>query len=242
MVKFQMWDGTRLQAGHAVHGGRPRDGAQDGRGDRRQVRGGEEDHAARLRRRKASRARRSSASPARPGRRSTRAPRRTRRTTMSTEPQPATPRVPLGQQHRGHLRPRDPRAEGRVARGAAGPHRRAARRERRRQDDDAEGDLQSAARRARRSDQGHDRVHGQARRPADAERARAHGRVPGDGRPPLLPAPDGRGEPADRRVHAQRHRARELARGARLGLHVFPAAQGAARRARRATPPAASSR
>ena len=38
-----------LQAGHAVHGGRPRAGAQDGRGERRQVRGGEEDHAARLR-------------------------------------------------------------------------------------------------------------------------------------------------------------------------------------------------
>ena len=28
-------------------------------------------------------------------------------------------RLPLGEQHRGHLRPRDPRAEGRVARGAA---------------------------------------------------------------------------------------------------------------------------
>ena len=49
MVKFQMWDGTRLQAGHAVHGRRSRDGAQDGRGNRRQVRGGKEDHAARLR-------------------------------------------------------------------------------------------------------------------------------------------------------------------------------------------------
>ena len=31
-----------------------------------------------------------------------------------------------------------------------------------------------------------------------------HGRVPGDGGPALLPAPDGRGEPADRRLHAQR--------------------------------------
>ena len=49
MVKFQQWDGNGIQAGDAVHGRRPRDGAQDGRGDRRQVRHGEEDHAARLR-------------------------------------------------------------------------------------------------------------------------------------------------------------------------------------------------
>ena len=50
------------------------------------------------------------------------------------------------QRHRGDLQPRDPRAEGRVAHGARGRHRRAARRQRRRQDHDAEGDLQPAAR------------------------------------------------------------------------------------------------
>ena len=42
-------DGQRLQAGHAVHGGRPCVGSQDGRRAGGQVRGGEEDHAARLR-------------------------------------------------------------------------------------------------------------------------------------------------------------------------------------------------
>ena len=80
-----------------------------------------------------------------------------------------TPPVPGDQQHRGHLRPRDPGAEGGVAARAGGEDRHAARRERRGQDDDAEGDLEPAARRARRRDQGHDRVHGAARRPAHAE-------------------------------------------------------------------------
>ena len=41
------------------------------------------------------------------------------------------------QRHRGHLQPRDPGAEGRVAAGARGRHRGAARRQRRGQDDDA---------------------------------------------------------------------------------------------------------
>ena len=54
-----------------------------------------------------------------------------------------------------------------------GRHRGAARRQRRRQDDDAEGDLQPAARRARRGHQGLDRVRRRARRRADAQRSRA---------------------------------------------------------------------
>ena len=74
------------------------------------------------------------------------------------------------------------------------------------------------------------------------ERARPDGRVPGDGRPALLLAPDGRGEPADRRVHAHGDRARESARDARHGLSLFSAPEGSGGRASRATRPAASSR
>ena len=77
-------------------------------------------------------------------------------------PKPHQP-IPRGEQHRGDLRPRHPGAEGRVAGGAEGRHRRAARRQRRRQDHHAEGDLQPAARRARRGHQGLDRVRRRAR-------------------------------------------------------------------------------
>ena len=70
-----------------------------------------------------------------------------------------------------------------------GRHRRAARRQRRRQDHDAEGDLQPAARRARRGDQGLDRVRRRARsHDALAQRAGAARLHPGDGGPPLLRA------------------------------------------------------
>ena len=107
---------------------------------------------------------------------------------------------------------------------------------------DAEGDLEPAARRARRRDQGHDRVQGRARRPAHAERARAHGRVPGDGRPALLRAPDGRGEPADRRLHAQRV-ARATSRPTLERVyHYFPRLKQRRVEPRRATRRAASSR
>ncbi len=122
-----------------------------------------------------------------------------------------------------------------------GAHRRAARRQRRGQEHDAEGDLQSARGRARRRHQGHDRVQGQARRQAHHQRPRAHGRVPGDGRPALLRAPDGRGESADRRVHAQGIARRDRG-GAREGLPLLPAPEAAPRRASPATRRAASSR
>ena len=92
------------------------------------------------------------------------------------------------QRHRGHLQPRDPGAEGRVAAGARGPHRRAAGRQRRRQDDDAARGQQPARRRARRGDQGLDRA---ARRAHRAPQHLRHGRArrhPGDGRTALLRA------------------------------------------------------
>ena len=103
-----------------------------------------------------------------------------------------------------------------------GPHRGAARRERRRQDHDAEGDLEPAARRARRRDEGLDRVRRGPRRPTDAERPRQARRDPGHGRPPLLRAPDDRGEPADRRVHAARSAARRLAEQLERVYAYFP--------------------
>ena len=132
----------------------------------------------------------------------------------------ATDDHPLGQQHRGHLRPRHPRAEGRVADRAAGRHRRAARRQRRGQDDDAEGDLQPAARRARRGDQGLDRVRGRARRRAVAQRARPARLHPGDGGPALLRPPHHRGEPAHRRLHAPRRQRRDQARPRRRSTTI----------------------
>ena len=109
----------------------------------------------------------------------------------------------FGQQHRGHLRPRDTGPARRFAAGAERPHRRAAGRERRRQDDDAQGDIESALGRARRRHQGHDRIRRQAGRQADAERAGPPRRLPGDGRTSLLRPPDGRRESADRSVHPQ---------------------------------------
>ncbi len=84
--------------------------------------------------------------------------------TVSAALQPRPPPLrpgrdhPRGQQHRGGLRPRDPRAEGRVALRPARRHRRDPRRQRGRQDDDPEGDLEPAARRARRGHEGLDRV------------------------------------------------------------------------------------
>ena len=72
------------------------------------------------------------------------------------------------QWHRGHLQPRDPRAEGRVVAGARGQHRGAARRQRRRQDDDAARREQPAGRRARRGHQGLDRAARRAHREAVA--------------------------------------------------------------------------
>ena len=111
---------------------------------------------------------------------------------------------PQRQRHRGHLQPRDPGAQGRVAAGARRRHRRAARRQRRRQDDHAargvatccageRGEVTkgSIELRGERIEKLSHRRHGRARRD------------PGDGRPALLRAPDDRGEPADRRLHAQ---------------------------------------
>ena len=86
-------------------------------------------------------------------------------------------------------------------RGARGRDRRAPRRERRRQVDHAQGDLQSALGRARRSHQGLDRLRRATRcmrcTPERAGAARLH---PGDGRAPLLRPSLGRGEPAHRRL------------------------------------------
>ena len=85
-----------------------------------------------------------------------------------------------------------------------GRHRRAARRQRRRQDHDAEGDLEPAAFRARRGDQGLDRVRGRRRcRIAVAERTGAARLHPGDGRPALLRPSHHRGKSAHRRLHPQ---------------------------------------
>ncbi len=74
---------------------------------------------------------------------------------------------------------------------------------------------------------GDDRIPRRARRSADAQRSRAPGCLPGDGGPPLLRASHRRGKPADGRVHAQ-GLARRNRRGARQGVPLFPAAQGAA--------------
>ena len=63
-------------------------------------------------------------------------------------------------------------------------------------------------------------------RPALAARRGAARPDPGDGRPPLLRPSHGRGEPADRRLHA-RSRPRRHRAGPREGLRVFPAAAGA---------------
>ena len=94
---------------------------------------------------------------------------------------------------------------------------------------------------ARRRHEGNDRVQGQARRQAHAQRARAHGRVPGDGRPALLRAPDGGGESADRRVHEQ-GAARRHSRESGQGLPLFPAPASSGGRACPATRRVASSR
>ena len=103
----------------------------------REVRGGEEDPDARLR--QGSRLIRSKARKAAPG----------------ASPAPffcagntdvwRLRRCCSRERHRGHLQPRDPRAEGRVAHRARGRHRRAARRQRRRQDHHAARDLEPAA-------------------------------------------------------------------------------------------------
>ena len=113
-----------------------------------------------------------------------------------------------------------------------GQDRRLARRQRRGQDDDAEGDLESALRRARSGDQGHDRAQGRAHRPPDAASAGEDGRVPGDGRTPLLPAPERGGEPADGRLHAQRF-ARRHTRRPRARVPLFSAPQDATLEPRR---------
>ena len=133
---------------------------------------------------------------------------------------------PLGQQHRGDLRSRHPGAEGRVAVGAEGRHHGAARRQRRRQDDDAEGHLQPASRRARRGDQGHHRLRRRRGAVAVAQRSGAARLHPGDGGPPLLRPPLGRGQSDDGRVHAARRQGRDQGRP-RPRLPVFPAAEAA---------------
>src|SRR6185503_14508086 len=224
----------QVQAGHRLHGRRPRTGAQDGGGQRGQVRGREEAHAGRLQQGAVTTHDRPSsfAGGGLPRRHATtRPPRQAGHAHHADRDRRRADRAQR-QQHRGHLRSRDPGAQGRVAGRAAGRHRRAARRQWRGQEHDAEGDLQSAARRARRRHQGHDRVRRPPHRPADAECRRASGRVPGDGGPALLRAPVGGGEPARRRVHPRQFAARDR-HGARARLHVLPAAQAASREPRR---------
>ena len=122
-----------------------------------------------------------------------------------------------------------------------GRHRRAARRQRRRQDHDAEGDLQSAARRARRSHQGLDPVRRRGGAGAVAERtgpARLH---PGDGRPPLLRAISRSRKicsPARSRAATAAPRSRATSSSSTA---ISRACASGARRSP-ATPPAASSR
>ena len=134
-------------------------------------------------------------------------------------------RDPVGQQYRGDLRSRHPGAEGRVARRAQGRHCRAARRQRRRQDHDAEGDLQSSAFRARRRDQGLDRVRGPGGAGPLAQPARAARLRAGDGRPALLRPSHHRGESPHRRLHAQGRPRGDRGRP-RADLPVFPAPEG----------------
>ena len=139
---------------------------------------------------------------------------------------------PLGQEHRGHLRPRHPGAQGRLARGPDRRHRRSARGQRRRQVDNAEIHLQSAPLGARRGHQGLDRVQGRARRWPHAQRSGAPRLHPGDGGAPLLRPPDGGGKPADRLVHPPRRTRRRRCRHGD-GLQIFPAPEGAPPLARR---------
>ena len=150
-------------------------------------------------------------------------------------------RILSRQQHRGDLRSRHSGAQGGVARRAEGRDRRAARRQRCGQDHDAEGDLQPAACRARRRDQGLDRIR-RSRGPGPvAQRARAARLHPGDGRPSLFRPSHDRGESADRRVHPARRQGRDQARP-RPGLRLFPASFANARIRLPATPRAANSR
>ena len=112
------------------------------------------------------------------------------------------------QRHRGHLQPRDPGAQGRVAAGARRRHRGHPGRQRRGQDHHAARHLQPAQGRARRGDQGLDRAARRAHREPLACRPGAARRGAGDGRPPLLRPPDHRGKPADRRLHPHAARPR----------------------------------
>ena len=117
-----------VQALIAVHGGRPRAWCARWSRRPRQVRGRKEDHAARLQqgrlialRRHAARSRIAAAS----GQPAARPRHGFAQSAMNAMRQPPPQRgghaaaLPLGEQHRGDLRPRDPGAEGRFARGAA---------------------------------------------------------------------------------------------------------------------------
>ncbi len=144
-----------------------------------------------------------------------------------------------GQQHRGDLQPRDPGPEGRLAERAAGRHHRASGRQRGGQDHDAEVGLEPAAVRTRRDHQGLDRLPRRAGQRPLPGRAGPARRDPGDGGPALLRAPDHRGEPDDRRLHAPRRPRRDPARP--RSTDTSPAS-GTCAAARPATPRAASSR
>ena len=111
-------------------------------------------------------------------------------------------------------------------------HRGAARRQWRRQDHHAEGDLQSAACRARRRHQGLDPVRRRRGAGSVAQRTGAARLHPGDGRPPVLRPSHHRGKPAHRRLHAPRRQGGDP-QGYRPGLFLFPQARRAARVARR---------
>ena len=100
-----------------VHGRRPRAGAQDGRGDRRRSTRRRRRSRRATARRKARRRTDEARLPGAAGEARRVFARSDDHATRSRNPQ--LPRVPLGEQHRGDLRPRDPRAEGRVARSAA---------------------------------------------------------------------------------------------------------------------------
>ena len=132
-----------------------------------------------------------------------------------------------GEQHRGGLRPRHPGAPGRVPGAGRGADRRAPGSERGGEDDHAEGGEQPARRRAGSGDEGE---HPPRRGPggsADPVGAGPAGSGPGDGGEALLRPPDGGGEPPHRGVHA-RGPAAGGPRGSGEGLRVLPAAAGPA--------------
>src|SRR5260370_1300614 len=118
------------------------------------------------------------------------APKRPRRRQRSRRER-RRPSAALGEQHRGDLRSRDPRVEGRVAPGPRGGHRGPPRRQRGGQVHHAEGHLGAPPHRARPGDPRRRRSPGRGEPPSRGVRDRAAGGGAGHGGPRRIPAPDG---------------------------------------------------